>query len=183
VSFGKNGLGWGMGLHGQALEDGPVVVEGSRRSPVGAFALNLAFGCESPELLCCKIDYIKLKPTHFAPDDVQHSKYYNRIVDTAEIVRDWDSAENMYDYMLQGVYAYGVVIEHNYDNPIPGKGSNFFIHVHRKPGAPTWGCTAFDQESVKNVVKWLDRAKYPVLVQLPKNIFEKYKNQWMLPIF
>jgi L,D-peptidoglycan transpeptidase YkuD (ErfK/YbiS/YcfS/YnhG family) len=191
VSFGKNGLGWGIGLHDTNLAsslgspDDPHIFEGSRRAPAGVFALNIAFGKApeaDPETQNIKLAYIPITPSVWGVDDIK-SPYYNRIKDAQFVTKDWDSAEEMQHYANEGLYEFGVVIEHNYANPIPGKGSCFFIHVHRTPGAPTFGCTAFDRDQVKSIISWLDPEKKPVLVQFPVKIFDALKTQWNLPNF
>lgn len=180
VNLGKNGMGWGIGLHGDALTFGPKVVEGSKRAPVGVFSLNLAFGKDSSEKLGVKLPYKQITETVFCADDLK-SKFYNRIVDTKTTEKDWDSAESMNKYMNEGLYVYGVVVNHNYDHPIPGRGSCFFVHVYRGVGIPTAGCTAFDANLVKEVVVWLDPSHKPVLVQLPESIYNIFKHLWNLP--
>lgn len=178
ASLGKNGLGWGIGLHGAALTDGPLVIEGSKRSPVGVFPLNLAFGQD--KTFNTKLRYQQIDDTTFCPDD-QKSKYYNHIVDSKKVRKDWDSAEDMYKYMLEGVYTYGLMIEHNYDHPKPGAGSCFFLHVYRGYGIPTAGCTAVSLDQVEKIIAWLDPSKKPILVQLPDPVFTKFQQQWNLP--
>jgi hypothetical protein len=188
VSFGLNGLGWGIGLHDEDLnnvtlfKEGPRVIEGSKRSPVGVFALNIAFGKANTQEKNIKLSYIPITAHTWGVDDIK-SKYYNRITDDQLVTKDWDSAEDMNRYANEGVYEFGIIIEHNYDKPIPGKGSCFFIHIHRNPGLPTLGCTAFERELVKEVVYWLDKAKKPILVQLPSSIFNALKKDWNLPDF
>jgi hypothetical protein len=191
VSFGKNGLGWGIGLHDNDLKDselfkeGPRVVEGSRRSPVGVFGLHIAFGkvlSSKNSSKKIKISYIPITAHVWGVDDIK-SSYYNSIQDDQIVKKDWDSAEDMQHYLNEGLYKYGVLIEHNYNKPIPGKGSCFFIHIHRNPGSPTFGCTAFDRKQVKEVLYWLDQTKNPLLVQFPANVFNTLKKWWNLPDF
>jgi L,D-peptidoglycan transpeptidase YkuD (ErfK/YbiS/YcfS/YnhG family) len=178
VSLSKNGLGWGIGLHGAALMDGPTVIEGSKRSPVGVFALQTAFGRDArPDV---KLSYQPITDTTFCPDDPK-SKYYNRIVDSKKVIQDWGSAEDMYRYMIDGVYAYGVVIEHNYKSPRAGLGSCFFLHVYRAFGMPTVGGTAVSLDQIEKIITWLDPDKNPILVQLPDVVFARIQQQWNLP--
>lgn len=180
ASLAKNGLGWGVGLHGEALTDSPKIVEGAGRSPVGVFALQLAFGRDQTKRDDIKLAYEPITDTVFCPDDPK-SKYYNSIVDSKKVEKDWDSAEDMYKYMVDGVYAYGFVIEHNYTNPKPGLGSCFFFHVYRGFGMPTAGGTAVSLEQIEQIITWLDPNKKPILVQLPKDVFDKFQKEWNLP--
>lgn len=191
VSFGKKGLGWGVGLHDEFLRDnalfasGPRIVEGARKSPVGVFALHTAFGkaaATGQDVKDVQLPYTQITQHVWGVDDTK-SAYYNRIVDAQTVAKDWDSAEDMLDYANQGLYEFGAFIEHNYEKPIPGKGSCFFIHVHRTPGGPTWGCTAFAREQVQAVISWLDPDKKPVLAQFPRAVFDALKDVWKMPEF
>lgn len=180
ASLGKNGLGWGIGLHGDALTAGPKIHEGSKRSPVGVFALGSAFGHDQART-DIKLSYQPITDTLFCSDDPK-SMYYNRLVDSKKVNKDWGSAEDMYRYMIEGVYAYGIIIEHNYEHPKPGLGSCFFLHVYRGFGIPTsGGCTAVSLDQMEKIITWLDPNKKPVLVQLPEVVFAKFQQQWHLP--
>ena len=64
------------------------------------------------------------------------------------------------------VYELGVVVEHN-DACVPGRGSAIFLHVWREPGAPTAGCTSMARDDLLRLLRWLDPAAEPLLVQLP----------------
>ena len=68
--LGGRGLGWGNGLHGQALTDAPVKHEGDHRSPAGAFLLSAVYGYNAetavPNL---KMPYIALDSTVQCVDD------------------------------------------------------------------------------------------------------------------
>lgn len=180
VNLGKNGMGWGIGLHGSTLTLAPRVIEGAKKTPVGVFAIDLAFGKESAKQLGIKLPYKQITATVFCPDDVS-SKFYNSLVDVKTVTKDWNSAEDMYGYMKQGLYAYGLMVDHNYSKPIPGRGSCFFVHVYRGVGMPTAGCTAFEASLVRSVIVWLDAAKHPVLVQLPRSAYITFKDRWALP--
>lgn len=188
VSFGKNGLGWGIGLHDQSLlkqnyfTNDPYVKEGSKRAPAGVFGLTLAFGTKNykPKTEHPTLPYVEITPDIFGVDDI-NSQYYNRIVNQKNVKKDWNSAEDMNYYANEGLYEVGVVIEHNYEKPIPGKGSCFFIHIHRKLGSPTAGCTAFAKEQVQEVVEWLNPDKNPIFVQLPSKTFRILQSSWGLP--
>lgn len=181
VTLGKNGMGWGIGLHGASLTFGPKVIEGSKRTPVGVFAINLAFGKDSAKKLGVKLPYKQITETIFCPDDTK-SKFYNSLVDTKNTTKDWNSSENMNEYMNEGLYVYGFMVNHNYDHPIPGRGSCFFVHIYRGINIPTAGCTAFEPNLVKEIVVWLDPAHKPVLVQMPESVYKIFKSRWGLPV-
>jgi L,D-peptidoglycan transpeptidase YkuD (ErfK/YbiS/YcfS/YnhG family) len=180
VNLGGNGMGWGIGLHGATLTFAPEVIEGAKRTPVGVFKLALALGKYSKDSLGVKLPYKQITKTVFCSED-PGSQYYNHIVDTKEVKKDWNSAEDMYKYMQSGIYRYALVVEHNYENPIPGRGSCYFVHVYSSPEEPTFGCTAFAPNLVRQVMLWLDPAKEPILVQLPETIMGKFKGLWQLP--
>jgi L,D-peptidoglycan transpeptidase YkuD (ErfK/YbiS/YcfS/YnhG family) len=179
VNLGASGIGWGIGLHGRALTFGPKVIEGAKKTPAGVFAITRAFGKDSAKELRLKLQYTQITATIFCPDD-KKSQFYNRLVDAQNVTKDWKNAENMYDYMRQGVYAYGFVINHNSIQPISGRGSCFFVHVYRGAGIPTAGCVSFAMQEVKNVLIWLDATQNPILVLLPKHVYSLFKNRWNL---
>lgn len=191
VSFGQNGLGWGIGLHDKGLRDSvvfkedPRVIEGSKKSPVGVFALHKAFGTvtlSAEEKRNIKLSYT-LATSHTWIVGDPKSKYYNRIEDDQLVEKDWVKPMSMKTWMDTYSLEFGVLIEHNYDQPIPDQGSCFCIHKHRTPGFPTLGCTAFAREQVREVVFWLDATKKPILVQFPLKTFNLLKNEWRLPDF
>jgi L,D-peptidoglycan transpeptidase YkuD (ErfK/YbiS/YcfS/YnhG family) len=180
VNLGKNGMGWGIGLHGSTLTFEPRVIEGAKKTPVGVFPITLAFGKDSVKKIGVKLPYTQITNTVFCPDD-KSSQFYNSLVNTKTVTKDWNSAEDMHYYMQQGLYTYGLMVNHNYEKPIPGRGSCFFIHIQRGVGMPTAGCTAFAANLVRDVVVWVEPSQNPVLVQLPKNIYIKFKQRWSLP--
>ncbi|MEJ2489338.1 MAG: hypothetical protein P8Y50_06050 [Sulfurovaceae bacterium] len=48
---------------------------------------------------------------------------------------------------------------------VPLKGSCIFLHIK---SIPTMGCTAMSEEAMLELLKWLDPAKAPILIQAPK---------------
>ena len=78
------------------------------------------------------------------------------------------------------LYQWGVVVEHNWQ-PSPGAGSCIFLHVWRGPGQGTTGCTAIPKDKIERIVRWLDRRRKPLLVQLPAQTYTRMKYQWKLP--
>lgn len=116
--MGRNGLGWGIGLHAPELleeeffQSDPRIVEGAGKAPVGAFALNIAFGKANkndPDIEHVTLDYTQINSHIWGVDDVK-SQHYNRIVDDRRVENDWDSAEDMQHYVDEGLYEFGLFL-------------------------------------------------------------------------
>jgi D-alanyl-D-alanine dipeptidase len=180
VSIGKTGLAWGLGVHGGPLASGPVKHEGDGKAPAGAFALPFAFGYASKEdARSVKLPYVPLSADVFGVDDVK-SKHYNQLVWADEIRdKDWDSAETM--RRADGLYEWGVFVNHNTAPAIAGAGSCIFLHIWRGPNQPTAGCTAMGREEMISLLAWLDPRARPVLVQLPREEYRRLAKPWSLP--
>jgi D-alanyl-D-alanine dipeptidase len=180
VVLGKSGLGWGRGLHPRSGEDGPTKHEGDGRSPAGVFALGTAFGYAAPE----RAEWLSL-PYARATDDLEcvddtSSSHYNQLVFRSAVAHvDWTSSEHM--KRRDSLYRWGVFVDHNTAPVVPGEGSCIFLHIWRGPESSTVGCTAGDETDMKEVFAWLDPAKHPVLVQLPRPVYELHAHDWALP--
>jgi D-alanyl-D-alanine dipeptidase len=165
VSLGKRGLAWGQGLHAREANGAPQKVEGDLRAPAGVFALGTAFGRASrEEMRWLRFPYLQLTTTTEAIDDAA-SRYYNRIVDRAQIAHpDWKSSEHMGNI---SVYELGIEVAHNPER-IARAGSCIFIHLWPDGKSGTAGCTALHRADLVELLRWIDQAKHPVLVQLPQ---------------
>ncbi len=132
--------------------------EGDGCSPSGAYRIGSGFG-SGPRPPGVRLPWIRLTAAHAGVDDPA-SRFYNRIIDSRSVTRDWHSAENMIP--ASGVYRLGAIVEYNHSQ-IPGKGSCIFLHIWSAPGTPTAGCTAMSAADLLRVLQWLDPAKSPVL--------------------
>lgn len=178
VFVGRSGLGWGLGLQPRQA-DGPVKHEGDGRSPAGVFALTEAFGYAALTPPNPRFPFRVLTPQTVCVDD-EVSTHYNTIFEAPEVpARDWDSFETM--RRRDDRYSLGIVVAHNADRPEPGAGSCVFLHVRSEPPAPTPGCTTMPRPEVERLVRWLDAARKPVLVQLPRAEYERLREDWGLP--
>ncbi len=178
ITLGRNGLRWGRGLHA-AAPGVAVKQEGDGCSPAGIFSLGIAFGQGTAKQAGVgRWPWEPMTPAHAGVDDPA-SRHYNRIVDSRRVKKDWLSAENMVP--ASGVYRLGLVVRHNADRQ-PGAGSCIFLHLRTAPDHPTSGCTAMDPASLSRVLRWLDSAKHPLLVQLPKSVWQTQGPLWSLPM-
>jgi L,D-peptidoglycan transpeptidase YkuD (ErfK/YbiS/YcfS/YnhG family) len=178
ANVGKKGMGWGIGLHGTFPEGGERKREGDKRAPAGVFSLDELFGSATAEESGITRFGYRQMTTSFVGVDDSVSVYYNRIVDSARVQRDWKSAEEMLS--TDGTYRWGAVIRHNWEQ-LPGSGSCIFLHIWKGEGIGTSGCTALAPANVETVLRWLDATKNPLLVQLPRAEYERRKQAWGLP--
>jgi L,D-peptidoglycan transpeptidase YkuD (ErfK/YbiS/YcfS/YnhG family) len=180
VVVGRNGMGWGKGLYQNPSKSGLIKKEGDRKAPAGIFSLSQAFGYAPAESIQrLKLPYLELSQGEQCVDDVK-SKHYNEIVNANELGdRDWQSFEDM--RRSDGLYRWGIVVDHNARPSIPGAGSCVFLHIWRGPSQGTSGCTAFEASQVEAMLHWLDSAAKPVLVQLPTPEYIRLQRQWDLP--
>jgi D-alanyl-D-alanine dipeptidase len=166
VITGKNGLGWGRGLH-QIPKDAPYIKkEGDGKAPAGIFRLKNAFGYQS---FTISYPYRVYRESDHCVDDGK-SKWYNQIVDSADIKKDYNSFEHM--KFSKNYYKYGLFVDHN-PKAIPGAGSCIFMHIKKPNHIPTVGCTAMSEGEIKSVLKWLDPQKHPLLIQAPQSEMPK----------
>ncbi|MBL6445537.1 hypothetical protein JMN32_04410 [Fulvivirga sp. 29W222] len=175
VSLGKNGLAWGRGLHANTS----VVekVEGDGKAPAGVFLFDFVFGYEKVAPAGTLFPYRQSTARDYFVD-ATGSDDYNQWVSVPadqpnEPKRYWASFERM--KRSDHLYELGIVVQHNYNPPVPGKGSAIFLHVWRSPGSPTLGCTAMSKENLMKLLGWLDPEKEPLLIQVPDRELEKLK--------
>lgn len=187
VMVGKTGLGWGTGLlkppapdaHDPMTND-PVKKEGDGKAPAGVFRLSKAFGYAAQEQSGWKMPYVSLTPTIECVDD-EKSKFYNTLVDATAVAADWGSHENEKMRRADDLYRWGILVDHNANPPVAGRGSCIFMHIWRGPGQPTVGCTAMEQGDLESLLGWLDPKRIPLLVQLPVAEYQRLRHRWNLP--
>lgn len=173
VLLGRHGL-----APGAALPQAPAGLrkhEGDGRAPAGVFALGTAFGFTPHPT---RLPFLLVKPGTVAVDDAR-SRYYTQIVETSAVARpDWRSAEKMHAIPQ---YRLGIVVEYNTTHRVPEAGSCIFIHCYPSPKKATSGCTALPESEMESLLRWLDPAAQPRLVQLPAGVYEQVRAAWKLP--
>jgi D-alanyl-D-alanine dipeptidase len=178
VVVGRTGLAWGVGVAPDAASE-PSKHEGDGKAPAGVFPLGRAFGfAPSAKALGTRLPYLQLVQTTECVDDAA-SAHYNTIVDRARVARiDWTSSERM---RRIGLYRLGVVVDYNARPAAAGRGSCIFLHVWGGPRSSTAGCTAMAESALAELVRWLDPARRPVLVQLTDAAYARRRMEWELP--
>ena len=178
VVIGRTGLAWGDPSLARDIGD-PVKHEGDGRSPAGAFPLDTAFGFAArSDVPWIRLPYAALQPGSDCVDD-EASAFYNTVVDRATVARvDWNSAEHMRQISQ---YRLGVIVGYNAGRPTVGRGSCIFLHIWGGPASTTAGCTALDANALEALMRWLDTARHPALVQLPAAEYDRLRMAWGLP--
>lgn len=137
--------------------------EGGKKAPTGKYTIGTAFGrSNNPGT---KLPYRKITSDDVWVDDPK-SELYNTWQSKSKTKDQWNSAENM-DI---AAYNYGFVINYNTART-PNKGSAIFFHIS---GSYTLGCTGTSQANVVSILKWLDPAKNPVIIQTPVSELGNY---------
>lgn len=143
--------------------------EGDGCSPAGVFRLGLCFGKSANP--GTRLAYRQTAPHDCWVDD-SRSAWYNTW-QTEPARGRWRSAEKL--RRPDHLYDYAVVIHYNTDPPVPGKGSAIFLHIWEGPGRGTLGCTALAQDHLLQLIRWLDPAARPLLIQGPLSELAKWQ--------
>jgi L,D-peptidoglycan transpeptidase YkuD (ErfK/YbiS/YcfS/YnhG family) len=181
VALGRNGSGWGLGLH-PPQSTGPLKQEGDGRAPAGVFRLGDAFGYAPDN--ATSMNYQAMEASDYCID-VPTSPLYNRLVDADDVgvAAVEGSTEPMRLDLHAGGdqrYRLGFVIGHN-EAAIARGGSCIFAHLWRRPGEPTAGCTSMDGAAMQALLAWLRPDRQPRFVLLPRAEFDRLQNAWQLP--
>jgi len=166
IILGRNGLGWGLGLHTVPNDAQYIKKEGDGKAPAGLFSLGNGFGYQDFKI---NFPYQAYKRTDHCVDD-SNSQFYNTIVDSKSVKKDYKSFEHM--KLQNHLYRYGITVQHNPNN-IAQSGSCIFIHIKNNTGKGTAGCTAMRENELINILEWLQKDKKPLLLQLPQKEIEK----------
>jgi L,D-peptidoglycan transpeptidase YkuD (ErfK/YbiS/YcfS/YnhG family) len=175
IVTGRSGMAWAKGLHSNKLNTGILKKEGDGNSPAGIFHLSGLFGYQDIQ---SKMNSIKVNERTFCVDDSK-SVYYNQIVSTDTLKKDWNSAETM--LMKSDAYKFGIFVDYNVNPSIAQDGSCIFMHIWSGSDSPTAGCTAMKETDIKKLINFLDKSKNPILVQAPRSAYEKLKRIYKLP--
>jgi len=178
VVVGRNGIGldsqmnWGLGGELPSV----FKKEGDGKAPSGLFPLTSTFGTAD---VGAKLPFTKLDEFTECVDDV-NSRWYNKIVNRMHVgIFDWKSSEKMLAVGPQ--YDLGVFVAYNSYPAIPGNGSCIFLHIWKDANTGTAGCTAMERQNLERIVKWLDPAKNPYLVQMTEADYNNRVKSYKLP--
>lgn len=165
--IGKNGMAWGLGLHGTPPEGARHKQEGDWRAPIGMFEIGQAFGDGPVAPQGSQWPYRTVTTHDLWVEDASATTYNQHIVvPQTRPLTAWEESQRM--KMGDPAHALKIVIGHNLTKPaVPGAGSAIFMHIWRDSGnRPTSGCTAMARSDIEQVLKWLSVDAKPVFVML-----------------
>jgi L,D-peptidoglycan transpeptidase YkuD (ErfK/YbiS/YcfS/YnhG family) len=91
----------------------------------------------------------------------------------------WWESERL--HLGDDAYKWMVVIEHNYDQPVPNGGTDIFFHIRRGEHYRTAGCTTMREEDLVRMIKWLKPDSNAMLAELTRSDYHRVWNDWHLP--
>lgn len=152
-------------------------------TPAGTFGLLRGFGLAKPAGV--ELPYRRVDRNDWWPYDPADPKTYNvfqpRRVKHAQWRTDW--SERLKSYGAQ--YRYAVVLDYNLPSEITWRngqrvarntadtsaGGGIFLHV--SGSGATAGCVSIARDQMRQVLRWLDPAKDPVIVIGPREVIDK----------
>lgn len=182
--LGREGSAWGLGLHPQRGLAGPRKREGDRRAPAGVFRIAGAYGYAAADevRLGRGLSYHQVGPRDMWVEDPD-SPHYNRHIQAAggRPLTEWEKKQQM--IQNDPVHALKLFIEHNAaEEVVPGGGSAIFFHIWRDEGRrATAGCTTMSEAALRDLIAWVEPARQPVYVLLPREEFMRWRERWGLP--
>ena len=157
VLFGRGGLAWGRGIH--PPQPGPQKREGDHKNPAGLFRIGFVMGY-APTLPGAAKDrgwpYHQVTDRDAWIDDAGLAPLpYNHLytLPAGATLPPWWGKEHM--HLGDAAYQWLVLIEHNYDDPVPDAGNEIFLHVRRGEHYRTAGCTTMDLPHLERLIEWL----------------------------
>lgn len=145
-----------VGMHGFTWNK----VEGDGKTPIGKFSFGTGFGKDANP--GTQIAYRQVNDNDYWVDDSNSSLYNTWQVGPAN--GRWSSGEKL--LRSDWLYNYAVAINYNTEKA-RGKGSAIFLHIWRGPGSGTAGCIATSEDNLLKIIRWLNPAKNPVIIQGP----------------
>jgi len=181
VLFGRGGLAWGRGLNPPQV--GLQKTTGDHRNPAGLFKIGYILGYAPSAPADAKgWPYHQVTDRDAWIDDPKLAEYgFNHLytLPSGKPFPDWWEKERL--HLGDEAYQWMVLIEHNYDKPVPDAGNLIFFHVRRGDHYRTAGCTTMKLEDLEHLIKWLEPGSNAMLAELTRADYVRVWNDWHLP--
>ena len=178
VLYGRNGLAWGRGIHGQS-EQGLQKSERDGRAPAGVFKVGKIYTYDQALPEGAEYPFHTVTAADVWPDDVTHPDYNRHITVDPKAPPPWYAKQRM--KLGDFAYRWLVEIRHNSEPPVPGNGSAIFFHIRRGPTKPSAGCTTMAEADLVTLIRWLRTNANPRYVLLPAAEYEARRKALNLP--
>ena len=140
-----------VGTGGVAANVGPT----DDTTPIGTYHFEFAFGTNSDPGTALEYTAVTYE-TQWVTDPA--SVNYNRMVWANNVVADYSSCQQLYEYTKS--YPYAVVFDYN-RNPVDStKGCARFLHVASEP---TYGGVGISENALATILRWLDPNANPTI--------------------
>ncbi len=178
VLYGKRGLAWGSGVHGQE-ERGLRKVENDGRSPAGVFRIGKVYTYDAALPPGSDYPFHTVTAADCWIDDSNHPNYNQHVVVDPKNPPPWYAKQRM----RPGDFAYRWLVEirHNADPAVPGMGSAIFFHLRRAPHKGSVGCTVMAEPDLVGLMRWLRAEANPHFALLPREEYAAKWKAWGLP--
>ncbi len=180
VMFARGGLAWGRGLN--PPQPGPQKKNGDHRNPAGLFKIGFILGYAPTLPAGAKgWPYHQVTDRDAWIDDPKTGLPYNHLytLPPGAPFPAWWEEEKL--HLGDFAYQWMVLIEHNYDHPVPEAGNLIFFHVRRGEHYRTAGCTTMKLEDLERIVTWLEPGSNAMQVELTKADYARFWKDWHLP--
>ena len=121
--------------------------EGDGKTPEGTYRFTMPFGLKDDP--GAKLPYHKVRQGDFWVDDSQ-SAHYNRLVNTSETAKDWNSAENLATSYT--VYNYALALNYNEECVPPSGGAGQRTGDVRHRADPDHHCQRLRTSALKREI-------------------------------
>jgi len=178
--LGKSGLVWGLGLH-PVPKGGAIKREGDFRAPAGVFHLGGVWGYAPTIRKHPTLFYRQISSRDLWVEDPASASYNRHVVLDHEPATAWEKKQQM--KQNDPAHSLKLFIAHNAPpKVVPNAGSSIFFHIWREGGGrPSAGCTTMPETRLKNLIAWLEPARKPVYVLLPRAEYDRLRGPWKLP--
>ena len=179
VLYGRNGLAWGRGVLDLSGQTGPQKVERDKRAPAGVFRIGTIYTFDSQLPAGASYPFHTIGLGDAWIDDPTNPLYNQHVVVDPANPPAWFESQKMRHN--DPPHRWLVEIRHNADPPMAGAGSAIFFHIRRGVDRPSAGCTVMSEDSIVQLIRWLNSDAHPHYVLLPREEYTRVWKKWGLP--
>jgi hypothetical protein len=179
VLFAPRGLAWGRGLN--PPQPGLQKKSDDHRNPEGLFKIGFALGYAAKLPAGAQgWPYHQVTARDAWIDEASLPGYNHLYTLPPGAPRpSWWNRERL--HLGDDAYQWMLLIEHNYEDAVPGDGTEIFFHIRRGEHYRTAGCTTMAKENLLTMIKWLQPGSNAMLAELTVEHYREFWKAWGLP--